>query len=197
MALFLPPDHTEVTLRWSLSGDPEVMTTSIAYQWNDDLDALDTADMLDSEIVAWMGQWGGGYLFLGSHRRTNIGGVIFEDESVEATPSGVPATQVLPQNCSLLVRKRTGQAGRANRGRLYFPPGRLADVDITDTGMLDPSAVATIQTEVNDIFTIIEPSFVNWKVLHTETAPGVGPAPTTITSFQVDGRIATQRRRLR
>lgn len=199
MPLHLPPGFTDVTLIWSLEGDPERMTSNIAFGWNDDLAAPNVVDALTDAFADWMAQWGGNYTFHGADYRSNIAGTIFDGTSPQAANSGAPSAQVLIQNSALLLKKRTGLAGRANRGRMYIPPGRLAEVDISDTGVIPSSALATINTEIDAIFDAgsAVAGWDDYVVLHSETAPGVGPAPTPLVQIVADGIVATQRRRLR
>ncbi len=107
----------------------------------------------------------------------------------------------------MLIHKRTGMAGRRGRGRFFFPPSQLDEADISPAGFLSPAYVLSIDTNLLQAYAIIDaysPS-AGPVLLHGEpwvegSDPPVfspAPDPTAITSFTLDTRVATQRRRLR
>jgi hypothetical protein len=98
-----------------------------------------------------------------------------------------------PPNVTWLARKVTLDGGRAGRGRIYLP-GVPEDVVGSD-GDLDNTQVAALQTAFNNFQAKLESDSFALTVLHGPGAPIT--SPSAIESFQVDGRAATQRRRLR
>jgi hypothetical protein len=107
------------------------------------------------------------------------------------------SNSLLPQNTALLAHKRTALGGRSGRGRMYLP---AADQDwVSNTGVVLPSIVTSISAALENVRTDILAS-VNFDGMHLfHDAPPIGPAlpPTLITSMNLDGVVATQRRRLR
>jgi hypothetical protein len=97
----------------------------------------------------------------------------------------------LPQNCATLIRKTTALAGRRGRGRFYLPPITMDEFATSKAGVIASSSLAAMQLAANAWFDHGEP----FVILHDSLPSSL--APTPITSFVVDGRIATQRRRLR
>lgn len=97
-------------------------------------------------------------------------------------------------NVAVLVHKRTASGGRRNRGR-FFLPWHIANTNILEDGTIDSTTVAALQTDMNGWRTALVAASLPPVVLHS-TGLTVPPAPTPITTFQVDNLVATQRRRL-
>jgi hypothetical protein len=104
--------------------------------------------------------------------------------------SGTVGGQAAPPNLALLVRKNTALGGRRGRGRCYIPG--LPEFALDQNGLV-----------VSSIITIAQDFFTDWggamvlasKPLHL--LHGDATSPTAISSLVVDGKLATQRRRLR
>lgn len=109
--------------------------------------------------------------------------------SVPGTGGGVQTSPAV----AILIRKVTAIGGRPGRGRFYLPGVQESEVE--NTGLLTPAFVAGLQSEVDDFFAELVSSGMPPVLLHSETSPVAVPTP--ITSFQVDSRVATQRRRQR
>jgi hypothetical protein len=109
---------------------------------------------------------------------------------------GDPTAGTAPQ-IAAIIRKVTGQPGRKNRGRIYFPA--LAESYVNGDGSLSAGAVVAFNNGFvawhNDI------SLNNFLavILHNVAAlpGGVDDEPTVITGFACQPRVGTQRRRLR
>jgi hypothetical protein len=201
MPLTIPAGFAEATYRYTLAGDPQVMTVSVGVDHDGSVDAETLAGNLYVPMGVWVGSaWGSDYALTGVSVVMNVGGVLTEGEVNVITP-GVAATNHPVQNTALLIRKVSGLAGRANRGRWYMPPGRLAEVDVNNFGLIDAVDLATIQGEVDSLLLDLETAggVDNLVILHSEVPPGVPSIvpPTEITNLVVEQTVATQRRRLR
>lgn len=106
--------------------------------------------------------------------------------------TGTGSTATAP-NCSWLVHKNTPNGGRAGRGRLYLPGVEENAVGVD--GDMDDTTQALLQASFDAFWTAIGGSTFSPVVLHGEGSPL--STPSVITSFTVDGKCATQRRRLR
>lgn len=191
MALLIPPGFAQASLRWSLTGDPEVMISTVGIGVNGpgQTEADDLAD-------AWIASWPAAnmfsqYTFLGVVLRVGQDGgppiIVEAPRSQVGTATGNP----LPQNCTVLVRKSTSTGGRSGRGRMYLPPYGLSESFVDSKGMIEPATVAVLQTAVSAaLFGTVDP-----VLLHDEASPVTAPSP--LSAVTVDTRIATQRRRLR
>lgn len=105
--------------------------------------------------------------------------------------AGTRTGDMSPPNVCILERSTTGMRGAANRGRNYWP-GFLIDGDVQDTGAITLARIATLQSALFDFHAELADSSISPVVLHSSVT-----APTNITGFLVEGKIATQRRRLR
>lgn len=206
MALFIDDNTGEVTFRFSLLNDPEVMTTSIGVMVDGTPSQPDVSDACIDVGAIWESAWGwdgaagvsDDYTYLGYDYKYRHGGTLFEGE----VPSNIVGTFnafPLPNNCTWLVQKRTGFLGRAYRGRMYIPMvDGLTEGEVSPTGVIDTASITPRNTLLAGILTSVAAlTDVSLALLHTETAPGVGLAATPINAMTVDTKIATQRRRMR
>lgn len=107
----------------------------------------------------------------------------------EAVAGSAAATTVAPQ-VAVLVRKVTLAGGRESRGRMYWP-GAI-DSQIGGDGALDSTAVTNWAGAMDALLTALETALIFPVILHNSVN-----APTTIVDFNLDARVATQRRRNR
>lgn len=111
-------------------------------------------------------------------------------ERVLNTP-GTLAGDPLPPNTALLVKIGSGLVGRKNRGRMYIP-GVLLEDEVDASGGINSSTRTGLQammTHLGEAIGLISGEIV---ILHSDVSD-----PTIATSVNVDGTVATQRRRLR
>lgn len=92
---------------------------------------------------------------------------------------------------AMLIKKNTGLGGRQNRGRNFWP-FMLSQDDLTETGDLSPVALADSQTAAFGFLSGLSAAGVPMVLLHRGSSDA-----TDVTSYIVDGRAATQRRRQR
>jgi hypothetical protein len=76
---------------------------------------------------------------------------------------------------------------------MYLPP--VSENSITAGGLIDTAVVIAIQADVNDFFARLLVRGYRHVLLHGATSPLQTPSGVNATT--VDGKIATQRRRLR
>lgn len=127
--------------------------------------------------------------------------------TIEGTLSG----EAYAPNAAVLVKKSTALGGRRGRGRMFIPGLHESQVSIGGTLA---SGVQTAWASVMDaIFSGLATNDTPMYLLHAPTgkwgisttgqprwipgSPSTAPAPTEVTSLTVDGKVATQRRRLR
>ncbi len=134
--------------------------------------------------------------------------------STTEASNGAGNASTPPPNVAVLVRKLTGLGGRRNRGRMYFPWG-VNEASVSEAGIISAGDLAVINTAWEGFradvaahadlgpvvilhdssrYTVTHPTSSQKLVTRTTVVP---PAPTTVTAFSVDSRVATQRRRLR
>lgn len=204
MPLIIPVGYGQAVYEFSLEDDAEPIVTTMGH----DLSAVsggaygDAVDGLMDAFGAFvMARIPNVYdlvavtLYVGQD-----GGPPAIYESTGTPITGGISSAPLPQNCCQLVRKRTSAAGRRGRGRMYLPPPAEGQVD--PQGTISSADVAITQAAVDDWLaelgtpTLGQPAMPP-VILHRSEGAGVEPPPTPVTALTVDGRIATQRRRLR
>jgi len=164
-------------------GHAQDFVDAMASTWHDNLrDSTTTALTLVSTEALW---------FDGTNEFT------FAHDLGEA---GTGGTGVLPSNCALLVRKNTFYAGRKYRGRMYWP-SMLAEGDVDINGEIDSDVVTALQGHFDDVFADLDGVHISVfsALLHDKVTDGVlddTPA-SPLSSFFVNSKIATQRRRMR
>jgi hypothetical protein len=161
----------------------QAFTDAMVDTWNDNLKAATTSDVT---LVEVNGIWFDG---------TNEHAVV-SDAAIVGT--GGPG--VLPSNCALLVKKTTSFAGRAYRGRAYWP-SMLAEGDVDINGVIDGATVTALQGAFDLVYDDLQAAYFGAApaLLHDKVTGGVlDPTPATeLTGFIVQPKIATQRRRMR
>jgi hypothetical protein len=106
-----------------------------------------------------------------------------------------PTDGPLPQNCAMLVQRRTARGGRKGRGRMYFPFVYPTEVNISPTGVLGAVPFVAWQTAMTEFHAALVASGIPMVLLHSEAAGPIAPDP--VTSLVAQQTIATQRTRLR
>lgn len=94
---------------------------------------------------------------------------------------------------AFLIHKNTNQGGRAGRGRWYLPG--VAGSRVEPDGAVSSVVVTDLTTALASFRAACLAEDLNPVVLHGPDSPLT--LPTSITSFTVDAKVATQRRRLR
>lgn len=177
------------------SGRPEAVVTQaeiIRDSWQDSV--LDTI--------------GNNYTFTGIsyvdlNSDTGVTGVITPN-SGKATQGQISGAQ-LPPNNALLVTKRTASRRGTKTGRMFIPQVPEASVD--DSGGVSGGFIASSQAIFDDFYDATTtsiviattyPVVVHWtRDEDGKIDPAIAGVPTKVDAFEVQNKIATQRRRLR
>lgn len=99
---------------------------------------------------------------------------------------------VTPSTC-YLIHKNTTLGGHAGKGRLYWPG--VPEDEYENDGLINGASLAPLQVDVSTLFTVLNGIGDGLCLLHGDDSPI--STPTLLTSYTVDPKIATQRRRLR
>lgn len=198
--LSIPLGTAQHAIELSLTAYPRKAYVTFGTQWDSDLETLTALQAaigvlwnthivprVDSNVTTSK---------ITSHG-TSLTGTAFLSDTPLAYVGGTVG-ETTPPNVALLVKKGTGLAGRANRGRMYVPwVGIEGSVD--EAGNILAAAVTNFQTSftafLNGLAARANDS--DMVLLHTYEIPAPAPTETVVTSLTVDPRIATQRRRLR
>lgn len=145
-------------------------------------------------------------------------GWVFEGVTVTKTEAGSPeiGESLVPvvgsdpapgavAHTAILIRKNTGTGGRQHRGRMYWPPFHLPETSVGVGGEILSTLLVAQQTQLTnwheDLVTHLIPPWLLHANLRDpitgEEIPDSAATPTPITSFTIQSRAATQRRRIR
>jgi hypothetical protein len=200
MPLNMPVGYGIALFRFGLLDDPEEMVVTMGFDSTGGV--IPSGNVLAENLAdAWVtgtsaAQMDTPWRFIGTTLRINEGGgALAVYEHIEGL-QGTWAGNSLPNNCALLVRKMTAQAGRLGKGRMYVPPFSVAETNVDQRGNLAGSTIANFQTQMNNFFTAFE-AVVPAVLLHTYPPGGVGLAPTPILNLALQPKIATRRLRMR
>lgn len=193
MSLVIPDGYAQITYLFGGAGMPNGAATTIGVSNTADLDleAINTAakdaydaglDMLVSAFCVLTGI----RVKLGP---VSTGPVAEFPYNLNGSATGAQA----PPNVATLVRKLTATGGRQGRGRMYVPGATEPDLD--EAGRYNTSYTAVLQGHVDAFAASLATDLLIPVLFHDEAGPVT--VPTEITSLQVDGLAATQRRRMR
>jgi hypothetical protein len=197
VGVVVPVGEVQVVLRWLAAGDPEEMVSTFGisgrgpYSSAQDVAvsvaAITATELCPATLMA------SGYTFVGvtAYVQQDAFGAEVGESLVNIAGSG--GWSALPNNCAVLVRKRTASAGRQGRGRLFLPPYRIGEDDVDLAGVIDGGAIGSLQSEIDDWVLALETAFTgdDLVLFHQDGDP------TPITSWGVDNKLATVRRRMR
>lgn len=121
----------------------------------------------------------------------NISGAFQQFSSVVGAAVGSRHLDLTPLQVQGLLKKRTGSAGRQFRGRTYI--GDVPRASVSDANLITSTEVGLLQDLADAIAAALGSGagFVgDHYLLHAD-----GSAPTLVTSFTAEGKVATLRRR--
>lgn len=133
-----------------------------------------------------------GWTFLGTSVTKTVGGEPVVAEEMISMP-GTGAGDALVVNSSVLVRKVTASGGRKHRGRCFLPPYGTHNGQVDAAGNLDTGHRNNLNADWAGFYDALVAGGVSPVLLHSDPLD----TPTPITSFVVQGVLATQRRRMR
>lgn len=185
----IPNGFVQSTYTWS--GPTHSGEASVVLGWTkpEELDLTDIGLRLSTAVID--------YIQPVQHEAFSIVGVSVVTETqrvdVPITPVEGNRTGDLapPQVCALMSKSSLAR-GRHARGRTYWP-GLLNDGDIYDDGTINPSWVGTLNDHITDWIQFIMVPGITPVILHHDTEL----PPTAVLSGVIQGKVATQRRRLR
>jgi hypothetical protein len=109
---------------------------------------------------------------------------------------GVSGSPSLPNNCAMVVTKRTDQRGRSFRGRIYHPG--LTEATVTGNTVNSASVTAILGLWSNFLTLAItaDEGVLSIVSRYTNGAPRATALVTTVSTLTSDGIVDSQRRRL-
>jgi len=197
MGVVIPETFYQAVFRWSLSGDPEEMVSTLGFDYTgagtvedvaSDVYNMATATGSITESAAILTDW----TFVGTtvYLQGPAGLVVgIHNDPIGGVGGGAFSP---PNNCAVLVQKRTAIAGQRHRGRFFLPPFTTVEGGITPTGTYTTTEYSAINARVQEFFVQCNSGDYTPVLLHSD-----GGTPTPITAYVLDTQIATQRRRMR
>lgn len=196
----IPAGFGQCTFAFLIEGDTEEMLTSIG------LDLAAAGGDFQEVVEGAHNVWGASVLLEQSVACTLVrtilqvgqdGGdpLVFEAVIPQV---GTDGDGPLPPNVAFLVRKSTSLGGRAGRGRM-FVPGVALQSSYEANGTVEAAKLADLQLR----FSAFRSNMISGNAGDFPASPPVLlhstaiPPPTDILALQAQGRLATQRRRLR
>lgn len=200
--LIIPDGYAQVQMRWrNANFDSGGATTSFgivladdtlqeaaafyASQWDDHLRPIQDDDVILDSVAVVTATEGG-----------------IETVGAAGQSTGQP---MLAPNTSVLIRLQTQRRGRRGRGRM-FPPGFAQEIQVNDRGDLVTAWQNDLSVAFANFLALTFSPLRDTVILQrtTPTGPNAPQNPTppispppVVTSVTCDGKVATQRRRLR
>lgn len=192
--VLIPEGWAQSTIKFGGAAAPLGAAVVIGHRLDDD--AKTAADVANKVWDQWVAR-----ILPQQTSATTLVGVLTKFGPAETGPSfertgaaagGASGLPTSP-NVTYLIKKITGFGGRAGRGRLYLPG--VTETVIDAGGTVLPSSVTGLTTAFNLFRDDMTGFGTPVVLLHGEGSPL--SVPSTVISFQCDGRAATQRRRMR
>lgn len=193
----IPPNATLAILRWSVAGDAEEMLCTLGLTHDPSSTAQEVADdyylaATGSGSLTPLAALNQPWTFVGTRVYKRLGGDPVFAEHTEPITQTTGGSTALPSNCALLMHKDTGTPGRKGRGRCYFPPALVDEGSVDTNGTITSGVYVTLAAREVVFYNALVSSGLLPVLFHSD-----GAAPTPITGFRLDTRIATQRQRMR
>lgn len=198
MGVEIPAGEFQAVYRWSMTGDPGEMVTTLGLRITFPGTDQERVDELYDQAQFAGSLTGGdtllsGWTFVGVtlYHQTDFLGLTVT-EKVLPIVGGAGTDVALPNNCSFLIKKNSGLAGKKNRGRMYVPPYHLSEGEVSRAGVISSTLYGEFQGRVNGWFANLTANECLPVIQHGDGSPS-----TLVTSFDLGTQIATQRRRMR
>lgn len=199
MGVLIPIGFAEITFRWRVTNDPDVMVCTLGV--NPAIGA--TAESLAQDFNGYALTVGTGFsaaAFMSNQYVFEPTVCRFRTSSLPPVVAefGTPTTGTvdlteLPNNVAVLVQKRSASGGRQNRGRMYLPPYMWTSPAVDGAGNIAAANVNALQTRITALDAALTLDGHQPVILHSDPTA----IPTVITTFVVANRVATQRTRTR
>lgn len=185
MALIVPPGFAQVTMQYANASG---LGSKLAFTFG--VGRAPSADLADDIKVWWdidlQPVTSQHYLLELIKLRSDVG-----EADLVVNETGAVSGATMPPNVAALVQKRTGLAGRANRGRMYLP-GVLPEDTVDNGGTISTVQRDGLQVVMEHLLDMADTNWGGVQLFHNGSSD-----PTTVTSLPVLATVATQRRRVR
>lgn len=186
----IPVGFGQATFTYSGSGVPTGAANTMGFQ---NVGGATAAELSVALVDLWADE-----VMPALVQNTGLAGCLVKLGPLSTGPSAFTASTVAGSdlsaqaspNVAYLVRKTTALGGRKNRGRFFLPGVDESEVD--QGGNVSPTKLENLNLALSDAFTRMIAEDTPPMLLHNDAT-----APTAITVFSIDSKVATIRRRLR
>jgi hypothetical protein len=215
----IPGNFGIAKLRWQCNGIPEevISTLGVGLGVVPEVDEPGAHTSFAQQIAdAWQGNWPAASLnnqwrFVGVDMQLYLTGQIAggaasvpEVESyISLTGQGGGTFNCVPAQVCLLVEKNTATGGKPGKGRMFLPAGYVSSGEVSPSGQISTAALNAAKSNMDAFLASVKtgPYGAAPHLFHGQRESDgvvVGPAgaPSEITSFSIDPRVATQKGRM-
>lgn len=185
MPLIVPPGYSQVSF---IHNNPSPTGSKVV--WSIGISAPPTEDYLDGFSGWWLGDMAPLTAANLTLERIEMRNQVAVLERTMADTGLGSAAYYAPQ-VTALVQKRTGMAGRANRGRMNWPMV-LREEDVDAGGTISSGRVTSIQGTADSLMALATSTGDELVLFHSASSD-----PTIITQLLAAPQTATLRRRNR
>jgi len=191
----VPATYLKVDLTWLIPGPVGKSMNTFGVHYDNIADDAEIDAGLVAAFTPVAENAGSGSSL--DHLTIHVGGAAppYLARDVNVGVQGTQGADALPANVSCLIQKRTLTPGREGRGRTYLG-GFLVESEVETDSTILPTPLAGFQTMADNLLEdLAADPLLGMYVLHL--AGSSDTTPSAVTSFLVQGVVATQRRRLR
>lgn len=199
MAFIPAPSVLQVELVYSW--DTQVVQTVLHFRPDGLLDPIEVAEFLE-----FLATWFDETLAPALPTTISLVNIKATDLTTETAPvylyavgmpnPGTNPGSSLPNNCALVITKRTAMRGRSFRGRIFHPG--LLETSVT-ANTVNSSTVANLILYYSELLEVVLTE-ETWRMgvlsRYADNAPRAEAVFTPVTSLDSDGVVDSQRRRL-
>jgi hypothetical protein len=197
MGVVVPLGDAQVAVDYRVNTRTDDMVVTFGVSPTDSgLDETDIANnvvaALASSGLSTLANFSNQYTLLGVRVYLRVSGG-FALGIVALNNTGTGSFNTVPPQCAMLVQKRSPFGGRANRGRMYWPPCYLNEQTAVGAGgSFSGSDLTTQQTRFSSFRTDLITADIPMVIHHAS-----GETGTPVSQLVVQGLLATQRSRIR
>jgi len=200
MGVVVPVGFAQVSMQFFLTGDAEAMVATVGV----DCGTEDNPTTIADEVWTNLTSSGTAYAASSMSDLYTVGPFVASIMTPTGPQIGTGIFSITgendavtppPNNVSWLIQKRTARGGREGRGRMYIPPAELHDGNIDAVGDIFTTIHVRMQACMTGLLLAQDSDGHPLVLLHSEATGPLPPDP--ITALAAQGKVATQRTRLR
>lgn len=193
--MFIPVGYAQTALHFTMTGDSNEQVCTLGFASSAAATSATAIDLANDICATWDADMAPITSDEVTLQRVEVlikttGDLLVAGTSTAAAKAGESTLDVLPGGVSAVVRKNTGLAGRAYRGRM-FHPGLISDNDVSNGSIITSGRQIEINAALEDWLNSLAGTLDEAVLLHTNPAL----TPTPIASLTVSRRVGFLGRR--